>query len=90
MNFIAGAGKYTFWIYLLHYGIYYTIFFRKGPDWSFGIIDLANGYDTLGKEVLHLLIRIPTVFLLSLLASYMIEKIKSIAGRKLKVTYKKT
>ena len=90
VNFIAGAGKYTFWIYLLHYGIYYTIFFRKGPDWSFGIIDLANGYDTLGKEVLHLLIRIPTVFLLSLLASYSIEKIKSFAGKIMKVRYKKT
>ncbi|ETP71025.1 hypothetical protein UYO_3031 [Lachnospiraceae bacterium JC7] len=85
VNFIARAGKYTFWIYLLHYGIYYTIFFRKGPDWSFGIIDLTNGYDTLIKELLHLLIRIPTVFLLSLFASYMIESIKGICKKKAKI-----
>lgn len=84
VNFIARAGKYTFWIYLLHYGIYYTIFFRKGQDWCFGIIDLKNGYDTLSKEILHLLIRIPTVFLLSLLASYIIEVSKGIYKRKIR------
>ncbi|OON86437.1 hypothetical protein BXO88_07950 [Oribacterium sp. C9] len=76
VNFIARAGRYTFWIYLLHYGIYYFIFFRKGQDWSFGIIDMTNGYDTIWKEILHILIRVPTVFLLSLLASYVIENIK--------------
>ena len=82
VNFIARAGKYTFWIYLLHYGIYYTIFFRKGPDWSFGIIDLRNGYDTPAKEILHILIRIPTVFLLSLLASYIIAVSKKYIKRR--------
>ena len=71
---LARAGKYTFFIYLLHYGIYHFILFRKGPDWSWGIIDLSNGYDTLPKEVLHLAIRIPTVFFLSLAVSVVIVR----------------
>lgn len=76
-SFIARAGRYTFWIYLLHYGIYYSIYFRKGPDWSLGLIDLTNGYDTISKELLHILIRVPTIFLLSLIASFLIEMIRS-------------
>jgi len=71
---LARAGKYTFFIYLLHYGIYHMIFFRMGPDWSLGISDLTNGYDTLLKEILHLLIRIPTVFFLSLAVSVVIVR----------------
>lgn len=75
---LARAGKYTFFIYLFHYGIYHLLFFRMGPDWSLGLIDLTNGYDTLPKEILHLLIRIPTVFVLSLAASVVIVRIGEI------------
>ncbi|WP_031551344.1 acyltransferase family protein [Oribacterium sp. FC2011] len=71
---MARAGKYTFYIYLLHYGIYHMLFFRMGPDWSLGLIDLNNGYDTLPKEILHILIRVPTVFILSLAASAVIVR----------------
>ena len=71
---LSRAGKYTFFIYLLHYGIYHFILYRMGPDWSLGIIDLSNGYDTLLKEVLHLVIRIPTVFVLSLVVSVAIVR----------------
>jgi len=72
---VARAGKYTFFIYLFHYGIYHLLFFRMGPDWNLGLIDLTNGYDTLPKEILHLLIRIPTVFVLSLAASVVTVRI---------------
>lgn len=81
-TFMARAGRYTFWIYLLHYGIYYSIYFRKGPDWSLGIIDLTNGYDTVSKELLHIIIRVSTIFILSLMASFMIETVKSKFKRK--------
>lgn len=81
-SFVAKAGRYTFWIYLLHYGIYYSIYFRKGTDWSLGIIDLTNGYDTVSKELLHILIRVPTIFILSLMVSFVIEQIKSKYVRK--------
>lgn len=72
---VARAGKYTFFIYLFHYGIYHLLFFRMGPDWNLGLIDLTNGYDTLPKEILHLLIRIPTVFVLSLAAGVVTVRI---------------
>ena len=75
---VARAGKYTFFIYLFHYGIYHLLFFRMGPDWNLGLIDLTNGYDILPKEILHLLIRIPTVFVLSLAASVVIVRIGEI------------
>lgn len=75
VNFIARAGKYTFYIYLLHYSVYYSFYYRDNPDWNFGLIDLTGGYNTMVKEFMHLFIRIPTVFLLSLLLSFIIVKI---------------
>ena len=74
VNFIAGAGRYTFYIYLLHYGIYYMFYYRYEPDWSLGLIDMTGGYNTMTKELMHILIRLSTVFGLSLALSFIIAK----------------
>ncbi|SFG12833.1 acyltransferase family protein [Oribacterium sp. WCC10] len=79
---IARVGRYTFWIYLVHYAIYYMIYYRKGPDWNFGFIDITSGYDTMMKEIMHLLIRIPTVFVLSLAVSFIITNIPGLIKRR--------
>ncbi len=75
VNFIARAGRYTFYIYLLHYGLYYMFYYRYEPDWSFGLIDMTGGYDTMAKELMHILVRVSTVFIMSLVLSFLIVKI---------------
>ncbi len=84
VNFIARAGRYTFYIYLLHYGVYYAFYYRVEPDWCFGLIDLTGGYNTMAKELMHILIRVPTVFLLSLALSFAVMKTGDVIGGLLK------
>ncbi len=84
VNFIARAGRYTFYIYLLHYAVYYAFYYRVEPDWCFGLIDLTGGYNTITKELMHIFIRVPTVFMLTLAISYIVMKLVDILGGLLK------
>jgi len=84
VNFVARAGRYTFYVYLLHYAVYYAFYYRVEPDWCFGLIDLTGGYNTMGKELMHILIRVPTVFLLSLALSFAVMKTGDVIGGFLK------
>lgn len=76
VRLIAKVGPYTFWIYLVHYGIYHFLFFRAGAHWGLHLPGEAiDSYESIAAQLLHLVVRIPVVFFLSLAVSILMLRL---------------